>query len=78
MFRTANLPLAAYLSFSVDPLRKEWEKSTCFWLFNNDEELEKLVTGFTGGKAMVDARAYSYRITQMRKDVLEEKRAKAY
>lgn len=77
VFRTANLPLAAFLSFNVDPLRREWDQSTCFWLFSEDPRLHQLVTEFSGGKAMVDARAYSYRLTQMRKEVLEEKRTKA-
>lgn len=76
-FKTANLPLAAYLSFTVAPLRREWDQSTCYWLFNENQQLHQLVTEFSGGKALVDARAYSYRLTQMRKEVLEEKRTRA-
>ena len=68
-FKTANLALAAFLSFTLEPLRMQWEDGTCYWFFPESDEVQALVTQFTGGKAQVDPRAYSYKITQMRKDM---------
>lgn len=71
-WKTANLALAAFLSFQkIDPLRMDWEDGTCFWYFKDGEELQALVAAFTGGqeRSRVEARAYSYKITQFRKDM---------
>lgn len=69
-FRTANLALAALLDLNhLKPLRSEWEDGTCFWIFSESSQLSELVTQFSGGTATVDPRAYSYKLTQMRKEM---------
>lgn len=70
-FRTANMAMAAFLSFHLEPLRSEWRDGTCFWFFTESDELNALVTTFQGGKALVDPRAFSYKLTTMRKEIRE-------
>lgn len=69
MFRTANMAMAAFLSFHMEPVRSEWREGTCFWFFTESDALNSLVTDFSGGKALVDPRAFSYKLTQMRKEI---------
>lgn len=69
-FKTANLALAAYLAMEkMEPVNVAWEDGTCFWHFKESSELQSLVTQFSGGQARVDPRAYSYKITQFRKEM---------
>lgn len=68
-FKTANMALAAFLVFTKTPLRMERTGGTCFWFFEEDTKLQELVTQFSGGQALVDPRAYSYKLTQMRKEI---------
>lgn len=68
-FRTANMALAAYLAETVSYERLDWEGGTCYWFFKQTPELEKKVADFQGNKARNDPREYSYRLTQMRKEM---------
>ena len=69
LFRTANMAMAAFLSFEMPIKSVEWRDGTCFWFFTKSTQLNELVTAFQGGAARVDPRAYSYKLTQMRKDM---------
>lgn len=68
-FRTANMALAGYLSFFIENNGVGWSNDTCYWTFPQSEQLQQLVTEFSGGNAKVDPREYSYRLTQMRKQM---------
>jgi hypothetical protein len=71
-FRTPNIALAAFLSFHVDPAGKKWKEGVCYWLFPQSNGLSALVTSFSGGTASIDPRAYSYKLTTMRKEMWKE------
>lgn len=71
LFKTNDMSMAAFLSLSTEPLRVEWndKDNSCYWYFQDTVELSDLVTDFSGGKASVDPKVYSYRYAQMKKDM---------
>lgn len=57
---TNKAVLAAYLQMMGMPIiRTEWEDGSCYWKFDDTDELADAVADFEGGKALVDPNKFN-------------------
>jgi len=58
IFRTTDLPLAAFLKCNNIPLAKEYDPSTKEWCFQNQDSCKKLSMDLANGVAQVNVLEY--------------------
>lgn len=67
---TAKAPLAAYLSlmgFTVVSI--EWQGGSCYWTFEDGEQLADAVADFEGGKARVDPNRFNDAVADIKRSM---------
>lgn len=74
------MALAAYLQFHFPIREVRWEQSngwrgSCFWYFDDSDDLADQVADFIGGAAQVDPKEYNDIVGRMKKQMFEMKAA---
>lgn len=71
-FRTSDMTLATVLcmeGFSGEIQRTSPRSKEAEWVFERDEKLEAVVTGYVSGQAIVEARKFMQQLTKIRRDL---------
>lgn len=71
VFKTDDMALAAFISLTIAPDRFEWDGDSCYWIFPKTDNLQGLVTDFSGGNARVDPKAFNARFAKMKREMFD-------
>lgn len=70
LFRTRDLPLAAYLALhEIDHVSMERQGKHGFWVFKRDDHLEQLLAIYENGEVTIDLRDYLDCVSRIRAEL---------
>jgi hypothetical protein len=70
MFRTRDLPLAAFLALhQIDHDSMERQGKHGFWVFKRDDHLDQLLAIFENGEVTIDLRDYMDCVSKVRSEL---------
>ena len=72
-WRTDDMSLAAFLAIKFPVLSVEWHGNSCYWFFEDSDELADEVSDYAGDIAKVNPREHSSMVGRLKREMFSVK-----
>jgi cold shock CspA family protein len=72
-WKTDDMGLASYVSMHLDIVDVAWEGDSCYWHFDDTDELEELVTEYLFGSPVADVRKFNEQNAKLKRTLFRGK-----
>lgn len=77
VWKTDDMGLASYLSLEGQDVKEmEWEMESCYFVFEDNEDIRVLTTKFVSGDACVEPRRYNMSFASLKKKMFSSKKSR--